>query len=411
MSAAALIGLAPPALAGGLAPGDGSGFDNLNLVESPADGCEYCAPNPPVEADNGGFAPDWSLGLRGGVSLYSEGGDPEYELIALPSFSLQQDGIRGGYGLELSGEITMPVEGDAQVSSLTASINASTPLDAATVIEGTGTLNLSQYKVDDPLIASNPLVAAADFGGSITRELGLFEGTLRGSAGRTVNGETVFIDDTTLENAFDNTTRYGAGARLGFRATPTLTAFVDTEAEHELYDEASPSLLVKLDNMTYAARAGLSVARSSNFEAEASIGYAWRAFADTAVEDAAAVLYNASATYRPDGTLELTASLTTTFGSPGDTAGSSAELTHEATGSAALQVSPWLRLRGSASWRAGEYLGTDIETRGWGAGLGADYLLNRNTDLTADYTFERSETTPEPATDEHQLMFGVTFHR
>ena len=407
----ALLAAAQPALGGGLASGDGSGFDNLDLVENPALGCDHCVPNPAPEPHDPSFDPDWSLSLRGAITVDGEGGDPRYEMIALPSLTLEQQSIRGSYSVELSGELVAPLEGDPRLASVRGAVSGSTALDAATTLEGNASLTLSQDAVADSLIAANPIVATGAVEGSVTREFGLFELTGRGSAGRTVNGETVYADDTTLDNGFDNTTTYGAGTRLGLRLTPSLTAFVDAEAEQELYDEVSPSLLVPLDNLTYSARAGLSARHSEDFEAEASIGYAWRDFADDTVEDVSALLYDARVTYRPDETLELTGSLTTTLGSPGSTTGSSAELSYEATGEAAFQLSPWLRLRGSAGWNAGRYLGTDTETRGWQAGLGADYLLNQNTDLTADYSFERSETTPEPATEEHQLMLGVRFHR
>jgi hypothetical protein len=404
-----LLVAAHPVIAGGLTPGDGSGFDNLDLVENPALGCDNCVPNPAPEPYDPPFEPDWSLALRGSVTTDSEGGDPVYEMIALPSLTLEQQGIRGGYSVELSGEIVVPLEDEARLSSVEGSVTAGTALDAETTLEGTASLSLSQDAADDPLIAANPLVASGAVEGSVTRQLSQFELTGRGNAGRTVNGETVYADDTTADNSFDNTTVYGGGGRLGLHLTPSLTAFVDADAQFEVYDEVSPGLLVPLDNLTYAARAGLTAVHGEDFEAEASVGYAWRDFADETIEDTAALLYDASVTYRPDETVELTGSLTTTLGAPGSTG--SAELSYAATGEAAMQVSPWLRLRGSAGWNAGRFIGTDVETRGWAAGLGAAYLLSRNIDLTADYAFERSETTPNPATDEHQLLIGVRFHR
>lgn len=405
----ALLAAAQAAEAGGLLPGDGSGFDNLDLVENPALGCDNCVPNPAPEPYDPAFDPDWSLALRGSVTTDGEGGDPVCEMIALPSLTLEQQSIRGGYSVELSGEIVVPLEGEARLSSIEATVTGATALDAETMLEGSASLNLSQDGADDPLIAASPLVAAGDFEGSVTRQFGQFELTGRGNAGRTVNGETVYADDTTTDNSSDNTTVYGVGARLGLRLTPSLTAFVDADAQFEVYDEVSPSLLVPLDNLTYAARAGLTATHGADFEAEASVGYAWRDFSDETIDDMAALLYDASLTYRPSEAVELVGSLVTTLGSPGSTG--SAELSLEATGEAAMQVSPWLRLRGSAGWNEGKIIGTDTETRGWGAGLGADYLLGRNIDLTADYTFERSETTPNPATDEHQFLIGVRFHR
>ena len=100
-----------------------------------------------------------------------------------------------------------------------------------------------------------------------------------------------------------------------------------------------------------------------------------------------------------------------TISSPGTTSGAVAKLEHAATGALSYQLNPWLRLRASAGWSMARYEGIDTRENKWGVGVGADYLLNEHTDLTADYSFERSETTPEPATDEHQVTVGVRFHR
>lgn len=409
-SAAALL-FAAPVVAANLAVGDGSAFDNIDLVADPGPGCPHCAPTPPVETFDPLFDPDWSLALRGSVSVDGAGGDPSYQLIALPSLTLRQETIRGGYDLSISGEIVAPLEDDVRLASLRTGIAGTYALDAVTRLGARADLTVSQDDADNPLIAASLLVVTGALEASVTRELGLFELGLRANAARTVNGETVYADDTTSGNDYDNTTSFGVGSRLAVGVAPGLAAFIDLEAAQESYDEASPSLMVKLDNLTYAARAGLRLRQGELFEGEASLGIAHRDFADESIADASALLYGASLTFRPDETLQLTASLATTLGAPGSTSGSSAELTYAAGGEVAFQANSWLRLRGSASWEHGRFLGTDIEKRSWSAGLGADYLLNRNTDITADYTFERSETTPAPASDAHQVMLGVRFHR
>ena len=74
-------------------------------------------------------------------------------------------------------------------------------------------------------------------------------------------------------------------------------------------------------------------------------------------------------------------------------------------------MNPWLKLRADAQWSEAHYQGIDSDEYKWGLGAGADYLLNEHTDLTADYSFLRTEKTPDPATDEHQVTVGVKFHR
>jgi hypothetical protein len=137
------------------------------------------------------------------------------------------------------------------------------------------------------------------------RDLGVFEADLRTSAGRTVYGETTYDDASTSSNDFQNITVAGVGGRLGYKLTPTVTAFIDGEADYEAYDEASPSLLVKLDNMTYEARAGLNAKLLTVLELEGSLGLGHRDFGDGSLNDFTAVLYDAKAILRPDETLTL----------------------------------------------------------------------------------------------------------
>lgn len=414
VSAMALALLSVPSAAGEFVPlGDGSTTNNADLL-SPAAECLNCSATPPYEADTP-FDIDWSLGLRGGIRDDGSGGDPTYELIALPSVTLKQETIRGGYDVGLSGELGYKVDGSARIDAITGTAGGEYKLDALTTLAGRGNLRLSQDDPGGPDYASNvasaPVVLSGDGEVSAARDLGAFNLAVRGSAGREVYGETVYDDSSTSDNTFQNTTAYGAGARLGYELTPGLVAFVDTEADYLSYDVASPSLLVKLDNITYAGRAGLSARFNETLELEGSLGLGYADLTDGTLSDFSAVLYDAKAVFRPDETLKLTGAFTTTISQPGTTSGATAKLTYAATGQLEYLVNPWLKLRADAQWSEAHYQGIDSDEYKWGFGAGADYLLNEHTDLTADYSFSRTEKTPDPATDEHQVTLGVKFHR
>lgn len=407
---AVALTLCGPALAGG----DGSEFVNDALLGPEGTECTYCVPNPPDEAGLP-FQFDWSLGLRGGVDDDGTGAGPTYQLIALPEFSAQQETIRGGYDFGLSGEIRHEFEGDPRIGSVTATAGGRYDLDELTTLEGRLNLTVSQddpNSSDQPVnVLSAPLEISLDAEASASRDLGAFVVDLRGNAGRDVFGETVFDDESTISNEYQNTTTWGGGARLGYKLTPGLVAFVDGEANLEQYDVASPTLLVMLDNTTYEARTGLTFRPGELLELEGSVGVGYRDFVDETLDDFSAMLYGAKATFRPSETLTLNGELTTTIESPGNTSSATAKLEYAAKGDLTYQLNPWLRLRASAGWSTASYAGIDTIENKWGFGAGADYLLNANTDLTADYSFERSETTPAPATDEHQVMLGMRFHR
>ncbi len=412
----ALALLAVPAAAGEFNPlGDGSDFNNADLTRDTATGCENCRATPPYEWGDAPFDLDWSLGLRGGIKDDGTGDGPTYELIALPSFTLRHDTIRGGYDVGLKGELTYDVEGSARIGSVTGTAGGEYKFDALTTLAGRADVTVSQDDPDSsdyaPNVTSAPLVVSGSGEASVARDLGAFNLALRGSAGREIYGETVYDDNSTSSNDFQNTTGYGAGSRLGYELTPGLVAFIDTEADYLAYDQPSPSLLVKLDNVTYAGRGGLSAKFSQTLELEGSLGLGYTDFADSSLLDFSAVLYDAKATFRPDETLTLTGAFTTTISQPGTTSGATAKLTYAAVGEASYQVNPWLKLRADAQWSEAHYQGIDNDEYKWGFGAGADYLLNEHTDLTADYSFLRTEKTPDPATDEHQLTLGVEFHR
>ena len=384
----------------------------LGLVGSATAG-DFGLGGAPEALDTPLFVLDWSLPLRGAIVLGT--GGTQYEASALPSITLTQRTLRGGYDIGGNAELSYRAGGQVRVKSFAVTAGANHAFDALTEASVRANLSVSQDDADASGNASNvataPLVISGDVEANASRRFGLFALQLRGSVGRVVNGVTTYDDASTSSNDFQNITSYGGGGRLGYALTPILTAFVDGAVGYERYDAVSPSLLLKLDNTTYAGRAGLSGKWGEVLELEGSLGLVYRDFGDAGLDDFLTATYDAMATFRPDATLTLVADLSTSVGSPGSGSGASARLEYAAQGNASYLVNPWLRLRASAGWSYAELVGTaNTETR-YTLGTGADYLLNANTDLTADYGFSRSETTPDPAEDEHRFTFGVTVHR
>jgi len=411
--AAALAAVSAPVVGAEFNPlGDGSEFNNGDLVRDETSGCENCQQTP-YEWDEPPFELDWQLGLRGAVTQSDSG--TKVEFMALPEATLTHNTMRGGYSVGASSELSYDLEGTARVDSLTLSGSADYNFDAVTSAGLNGSFTLSQDDPGDPGYAPNVATAPLVMGGQLEatgkRDLGIFDAELRANAGRMVYGETTYDDASTSSNDFQNTTSAGAGGRFGYKLTPAVTAFVDGEANYEAYDAASPSLLVKLDNVTYEARAGLNARVLTVLELEGSLGLGYRDFGDGSLTDFTAVLYDAKATIRPDETLSLTGTFSTSLTSPGTTSGATTKLTYAATGEAAYQVNPWLRLRGSAGWSEAHYQGIATDEYKWNVGVGADYLLNEHMDATADYNFSRSATTPDPAEDEQRVMLGLNIHR
>ena len=135
-------------------------------------------------------------------------------------------------------------------------------------LDGTLDLSLTQSDPDDVSLPANTAIAPLVFAGDADavasrRGFGAFEGTLRGSLGRSLHGVTTLDDSSTVDNTAENDWRVGAGARLGFRLTPQLTPFIDGGVEWQRFDAPSPTLLAYLDAVTWSGRTGLSYQHNS----------------------------------------------------------------------------------------------------------------------------------------------------
>ncbi|HWA19944.1 MAG TPA: outer membrane beta-barrel protein [Devosia sp.] len=388
---------------------DGSGTDNPALLGLEPEAIAETAPpeifDPPLDLD-------WRLALRGAYELSSSGG--AFTAIAAPEFTLTHQALNTDLAVSGASELVTSDTGESRISSLTLGADGRYQLGALSHLDGTLDLSLTQSKPDDPSLPANTAIAPVIFGGdagaSFTQGLGMFEGTLRGSLGRSIHGETTLDDSSTIDNSAENDWRVGAGARLGYKLTPLLTPFIDGGVEWQRFDAPSPSLLVYLDALTYTAKAGVSYRHDTTLSAEAAAGIAWRDYTDPSLTDAAGFTADASVTFRPSETLTLDASLDTALApselTPGDTVTS-----YVAAGSATYIVNPWITLRGSAGWSSEHTLGTGDVTTIASVGAGLDYKVTDHAALTADYAFSRTDAPPDPVEDTQAISVGVKFLR
>src|SRR4051812_26152423 len=95
--AAALAAAAAPGGGAEFNPlGDGSDFNNGDLVRDETTGCENCQQTP-YEWDEPPFELDWQLGLRGAVTEGDSG--TKVEFLALPEATLTHNTMRGSYSI------------------------------------------------------------------------------------------------------------------------------------------------------------------------------------------------------------------------------------------------------------------------------------------------------------------------
>jgi hypothetical protein len=187
--------------------------------------------------------------------------------------------------------------------------------------------------------------------------------------------------------------------------------FADASIARDMFDRVSGQTTPTADANTYSLRGGVSYDRGTVLNAEASVGVALRRFDNGTSPDVVATLYGASVTYRPTATLALNGSFNTTIAPPGPDSSGTARVQYEALLNASYKVNRIVALRLAANWRTAQFTSSDRNETGYGLGLGLDYLINRDWSFTADYAFDRSETTPDPAEDAHRFTIGLRFSR
>lgn len=404
---AALALLPWPALAG-----DGSASSNPQLLDPYAD-CAQCGDAAPTRSGDPPWQVDWSLALRGATSV--KDGTNSYLGEIAPSFSIEQQTLRGGYSVSGDATVSIDAAGSARLDGLGLDATGRYELDEWSTISATGSISASQDDLGSGSYPANVAAAPVEVDATGTlegsRRFGQFTLALRGSLGRTVVGDTLYDDASTTSNADQTAWTAGAGGRVTMELTPSFNTFVDAASTWSAFDAASTSLGARRDARTDTLRVGVGYSHDSRVSLEASIGLARQDFVDPGLADFTATLYGAKLSYAPDETLTLTAALDTTLAAPGATSSGTAKVSTAATAAASYLVNPWVRLRGSAGLTLSELKPLGTLSREWTAGVGADFLFNTMTDFTADYSITRSETEPDPPADTHKLMLGVTFHR
>lgn len=431
-----LLVLAPlPAEAGSL--GDGSYASNPHLLD-PSAPCAACGTAAPavrsdptwtgdardisyedVSSRDTGMADapfwdiDWSLALRGATSI-GDGSNSYLGEIA-PRFAIAQPTLRGGYSF--SGDATLSVDaaGSARLDGLALAASARYQLDEWSTISASGSVSAGQDDLASGTYPSNVAAAPVEVDATGTlegsRRFGMFTLALRGSVGRDLVGDTLYDDASTTSNADQTAWTAGAGGRVTVALTPSLSTFADAASQWSRFDAASTPLGARRDVRTDTLRVGVGYTHDSRVSLEASLGLGRQDFVDPTLGDVTATLYGARVTYAPDETLTLSASLDTSIAAPGTSADATAKVATTVSGDVAYRVNPWLRLRGTAGLTRSVFEPSGSVSDEWSAGIGGDYLFNAMTDLTADYSVTRTESAPDPATETHKLMVGVTFHR
>ena len=234
---------------------------------------------------------------------------------------------------------------------------------------------------------------------------------MKSSADRSVYGATTFKNGSTADNADQNDWALRAGLRVGFQITPIFEVFGTASAGRDLFDVPTASLGFKPDATTTSLEAGVTGRWSEVLEATASTGVTLRRFDAASLGEVTAQTYDAQLIFRPDPTLRMTAGLSTTVAPPGPDAAGTTRIGYDANAELAYTVNSWVAVRAAANWGRASFIGSNDTETGYGWGAGADYKLSAHTAVTADYNYDKSESTTNGAQEAHQVTVGVTLAR
>ncbi|UYN98823.1 MAG: outer membrane beta-barrel protein [Devosia sp.] len=367
----------------------------------------------PVEPGHPPMEIDWSTGLRGTLTRSSAG--ESFTTVLTPQASASYDGRSTDLTLDGAADIAHPWNGNPVLSGLRLGASAVTALDSVTTISASGGFELTQDLVNspdlDPSVLEAPQIVTGSLGAGLTRQFGLFSVAASADLGRVAHGSSLNAGTGWTDNSENNYWSAGTTLRLGLQATPIFEAFAEGSAGRDMFDLASSASGERMDANDYALRAGISGEWNSLLSASASYGVGYRDFDASGIADVASHLYDASVTFRPDRTTELTARLATGITPPEVGTSGTAKVEYTAEATAAYVVNSWLRLRAGAGWSMAELTGSTETETGYSLSSGADYAVNSKTAVSADYSFRHRDNSTTGQDDIHRFSLGVLLRR
>ncbi|WDR01235.1 DUF5777 family beta-barrel protein [Devosia algicola] len=359
------------------------------------------------------FVTDWSLSLRG--TYRRDGTGERYEVIGAPEVSLKHQGSRAKLDISASAELRQPVNDQINVSGLRLGLDSGYQLDQDTSIVGTLALAIDKPETGTRGQPSGVAIAPTSISGGgsigITRQFSRFNVGVNGAINRTIYGQSTLTSGAVVDNGDQNIWSLDGTLRVGYRATPIIEVFAEAGLGRDVFDYASPGLLVKADATSASLKAGVKGKWGSTLEAEASAGVGLRRFDAASLGEVRSTLYDASVSYMPSPSLRLTGGFTTSVEPPGPDSSGTTRTEYAARGTIDYTINSWLAVNGLASWRTAQFSGSTNTERGFGLGAGAQYKLNKQTSVSADYAYDHSESTSDGTQDSHTVSLGVTLKR
>jgi len=358
------------------------------------------------------FKLDWSLGLRGAYKNGTSG--TGYEAIIAPNISLTHAGLRAQYvlGAQTSLSYNQNRITRWQQGQLTAS--GQYKLDQVSQLSASASLNLSQDDPDAPgvdQIITTPLVLDLTAQAGIERQFSRFLIQLKGNISRRVMSETILVGNVVQDNSSLNATKLGASLRASYSLTPIISAFAQGDIVQNWFDAASPVSGLYQNGKELKGTIGLKGDWRGVMGAQIFVGYGLRRFDDPGISQLASVLYGLDLSISPNQTLSAAASFSSAINPENTNSGAPASLSYTAQGNIGLALTSTLALRASASGNWVVPINGAETSASYSAGAGADFTINKQTNVNLDYLYTMVKQPPAAPKDQQAITLGVTFSR
>lgn len=239
-------------------------------------------------------------------------------------------------------------------------------------------------------------------GGSVTRQLftGGALGVSTGSAGATVTGS----DDRS------NTEVLGT-LRVSLENEASIRPFVQASGGRREFDGDADALGFDRDSTIIELRGGTVLDLSPKFTGEFSAGYRNENVNDNNLQDLRGIVFDASLIWSPDRVTLVTLTGTTDF-DPTTIDGATGSIVYSGTASVRRSLRSNLTLDAGVGVSLETFKGFSQEDIRTNANLGLTWDINRNAALTAQYNYDRLDSTADGSNfDSNSIEVGVRLQR
>ncbi len=223
---------------------------------------------------------------------------------------------------------------------------------------------------------------------------------LGGQFQRILYDDAKAFNGTKIDESGRDRNIYSGGLKLGYDVVPGTNVYVKGGLNKRSYDQSPPEVALDRDSTGYLAQVGTSFQLSSLVDGDVAVGYTRQNYDSNVLKDVNAPSYLAGINWylSPLTTVKFNAASTVEEADFGTAAAYIAQKVAVGVDHELLRN---LNLSGNLGYENDDYKGVDRTDNYYFVSLGAEYLINRNFAVGADYRFTYRDSNSD----------GINFNR